>query len=59
MSKTTKELMAENTKREKQLAPENQTIYTNMIAYIRGANLSDQTVEQVRSEITEIGRAHV
>lgn len=54
MSKTTKELMAENTKREKQLAPENQTIYTNMIVYIRGANLSDQTVEQVRSEITEM-----
>lgn len=54
MSKTTKELMAENTKREKQLAPENHKIYMNMIAYIRGANLSDQSVEQVRSEIIEM-----
>lgn len=54
MSKTTKQIMHENTEREKAIAPENMEIYTNMIAYIRGANLTERNVETIRADITEM-----
>lgn len=54
MSETTKQLMIENTKREKGIAPENKEVYTNMIAYIRGSNLTDKNIEEIREDITEM-----
>ena len=54
MDKSLKQVMSENTAREKAIASENQDIYTNMIAYIRGANLSDRDVESIRMDLTDM-----
>jgi len=54
MNKQTKELLKENNTREKAIFDENQEIYTNMIVYLRGSDLSEYDQEVVRADIIEL-----
>lgn len=46
-----KELIKKNNEREKVMLNENVQIYTNMIVYLRGSELSDYNQEVVREDI--------
>ena len=45
MKKETKELLKKNNENEKNILEENDEIYTNMIVYLRGANISEYNQE--------------
>lgn len=50
----TKKLNKQNNLLDKQIWEENQEIFTDMICYIRGANISDYDVEVIRHDLTEM-----
>ena len=50
MKKETKELLKKN-ENEKNILEENDEIYTNMIVYLRGANISEYNQEKVREDL--------
>ena len=54
MNKTTKQLLEENNRREKELSPDNQKVLTDIVAYLRGSSTPILQQEQVRRDITEI-----
>lgn len=54
MNKDAKKLNKLNGEREKLILKENNKDYTNMIVYIRGANISEYNQEQVRSDLIEL-----
>lgn len=54
MNKKAKELNRINNKLDKQISEENQQAFTDMICYIRGANISDYNQEVVRQDLTEM-----
>ena len=54
MNKKTKKLNQQNNLLDKQIAKENQEIFTNMIYYLRGANASEYEIESVRQDLTEM-----
>lgn len=54
MNKDAKKLNKLNNAREKLILEENDKDYTNMIVYIRGANISEYNQELVRSDLIEL-----
>lgn len=54
MNKLTKELLKKNNSAEKAIFDENKEIYTNMITYLRGSDLTDYNQEVVREDIIEL-----
>lgn len=54
MNKQTKILNRQNNELDKKLVPENQTIMTDMVCYLRVANISDYDQELVRHDLLEI-----
>ena len=54
MNKSTKQLLEENNRREKDLSPESQKVLTDIVAYLRGASTPILQQEQVRRDITEM-----
>ena len=51
MKKETKELLKKNNENEKQILEDNDEIYTNMVVYLRGANISEYNQEKVREDL--------
>ena len=51
MKKETKELLKKNNENEKQILEENDEIYTNIVVYLRGANISEYNQEKVREDL--------
>ena len=51
MKKETKQLLKKNNENEKNILEENDEIYTNMIVYLRGANISEYNQEKVREDL--------
>ena len=51
MKKETKELLKKNNENEKQILEENDEIYTNMVVYLRGADISEYNQEKVREDL--------
>ncbi|WP_062323512.1 hypothetical protein [Halolactibacillus sp. JCM 19043] len=54
MNKLTKELLKKNNTREKAIFKSNNDIYTNMIVYLRGSDLTEYDQEVVRADIIEL-----
>lgn len=54
MNKKTKELNKQNNKLDNQISAENQEAFTNMVCYLRGANISEYDQEVVRQDLTEM-----
>lgn len=54
MNKQTKELNRMNNSLHKQVNPENREALTDMICYLRGANISQYHQELVRNDLTEM-----
>lgn len=54
MRKKTKQLMAENNRLEEGLSPENNTLATDIVAYLRSSSISTLEQEQVRRDITQM-----
>lgn len=54
MNKKVKELNDLNNRLDAQINEENQEIFTDMICYLRGANISDYDQELVRRDLTEM-----
>lgn len=54
MNKAIKSLLKQNNRRSKIIFDENQEVYTNMILYLRGSNLSFYNQEVVRADIIEL-----
>lgn len=54
MNKRTKALNQQNNQLDKAIHPENQPIFTDMICYLRGANISEYEIEVVRQDLTEM-----
>ncbi len=54
MNKLTKKLLKKNNSREKEIFDENKEIYTNMVVYLRGSDLTDYNQEVVREDIIEL-----
>jgi len=54
MNKLAKELLKKNNNREKAIFDENKEIYTNMIVYLRGSDLSEYNQEVVRGDTIEL-----
>ena len=54
MNKQTKELNQINTTLDKQVNPENQEAFTDIICYLRGANISEYNQEIIRQDLTEM-----
>ncbi|QIB67887.1 hypothetical protein Ami103574_00545 [Aminipila butyrica] len=54
MNKETKQLLKENNQLSKQLKPHNDEILTNIVVYLRGANISDYQQEVLRRDITQM-----
>lgn len=54
MNKLAKELLKKNNIAEKAIFDENNEIYTNMIVYLRGSDLTDYNQEVVREDIIEL-----
>ncbi|WP_313528716.1 hypothetical protein [Anaerotignum sp.] len=54
MSSKVKELQKLNNQLDKKINAENQTIFTDMICYIRSANISDYNQEVVRRDLSEM-----
>lgn len=54
MGNKVKELQKQNNKLDKRINSENQEVFTDMICYIRGADISDYNQELVRRDLTEM-----
>lgn len=54
MNKACKELMKKNNEREKEISEENDETYTNMIVYLRCADMTQYNQELVREDIIEM-----
>lgn len=54
MYKACKELLKKNNQRENEILDTNQEIYTNMIVYLRGADITEYRQEQIREDIIEM-----
>ncbi|UNC93236.1 DUF1129 family protein [Candidatus Contubernalis alkaliaceticus] len=54
MNKLAKELLKKNISREKAISDENKEIYTNMVVYLRGSDLTEYNQEAVREDIIEL-----
>ncbi len=54
MNKKVKELNRINNSFDKQVSPENMQIFTDMICYLRGGNISEYDQEVVRQDLTEM-----
>lgn len=54
MKRETKELLMKNNESEKQINKENEGIYTDMIVYLRGANITEHNQEKVREDLIEM-----
>ena len=54
MNKTTKQLLEENNRREKELSPDNQKVLTDIVAYLRGSSASTYQQELVHRDILEM-----
>lgn len=54
MNKTTKQLLEENNRREKELSPDNQKVLTDIVAYLRGSSVSTYQQELVHRDILEM-----
>ncbi len=54
MNKETKKLLIENNKLEQKLSKETNAILTDMVVYIRGANITEYNQEIVRRDITNM-----
>ncbi|MFA9466446.1 MAG: hypothetical protein ACERKN_19460 [Velocimicrobium sp.] len=54
MNKETKRILNENNKLEEQLNKQNNKIYTNMVVYMRGSDISEYNQERVRRDIIEM-----
>lgn len=54
MNRDAKKLLKKNNQSEKQILKENDEIYTNMIVYLRGADISEYHQEKVREDLIEM-----
>ncbi len=54
MKKECKLLLRKNNEREKEIFEENEDVYTNMIVYLRGADITQYNQELVREDIIEL-----
>ena len=54
MSKRSKLLREENNESEKKLSKETNAVLTDIVVYIRNANISDYSQELVRRDITQM-----
>ena len=54
MYRDAKKLLKKNNQSEKQIFKENDEIYTNMIVYLRGADISEYHQEKVREDLIEM-----
>ncbi|MPW26854.1 hypothetical protein GC105_13795 [Alkalibaculum sp. M08DMB] len=54
MNKLTKEILKKNNNREEFISEENQEIYTNMVVYLRGSDLTEYNQEIVREDLIEL-----
>ncbi|TCK89145.1 hypothetical protein EDC19_2563 [Natranaerovirga hydrolytica] len=54
MNKLTKELMKKNNIKDQAILEENEEIYTNMVVYLRGSDLTEYNQEMVREDIIEL-----
>lgn len=54
MNKATRELLKKNNEREKLISKENDNIYTDMVVYMRGADITEYNQELVREDIIEL-----
>ena len=54
MNKTTKTLLKQNNHREKEILKENNEVYTNMVVYLRGADITEYHQEVVREDLIQM-----
>lgn len=54
MNKETKMILHENNQLEKQLSKKSDEVYTNMIVYMRGSDISEYNQEKVRRDILDM-----
>ncbi len=54
MNRKVKELNRENNRLDEEIWEENQEIFTDMICYLRGSELSEYNIEVVRHDLTEM-----
>lgn len=54
MNKITKSMLKKNNSREEAILDENQEIYTNMVVYLRGSDLTEYNQELVREDLIEL-----
>lgn len=54
MNRQTKQLWKENNELEKQIVPENAAVLTDMVVYLRTANISLYRQEQIRRDVTQM-----
>lgn len=54
MNKMTKQVLKKNNLREEAILDENQEVYTNMIVYLRGSNITEYNQELVREDIIDL-----
>ena len=54
MNKITKSILKKNNSREEAISDENQEIYTNMVVYLRGSDLTEYNQEVVREDLIEL-----
>lgn len=54
MNSKTKKLNKQNNILDRQISKENQSIFTDMICYLRGSNISEYDIEVVRQDLTEM-----
>lgn len=54
MDKRTKELNRQNNELDKKIDSQNNAVYTDMICYLRGANISEYNQERVRQDLIEM-----
>lgn len=54
MNKLTKSILKKNNSRGRAISEENQEIYTNMVVYLRGSDLTEYNQELVREDIIEL-----
>ena len=54
MNKITKSMLKKNNSREEAILNENQEIYTNMVVYLRGSDLTEYNQEVVREDLIEL-----
>lgn len=54
MNRKARIINKENNRLDKQIKEENQEVFTDMICYLRGADISDYEIECVRRDLTEM-----